>query len=280
MKPRASVIFAALTCAAALACAAPLAAQDAPRGPTLLRVAASSGGVVLSLDSSSIAHTGDSTFVVDAVYQLPADTAAHVAADRQVESQEMDCGRARVRGRSTALYAGGELVPISTSPGDPAQPARWQPVGDDELPIFQAICGYLLASFATSLPVTQELWGVDRQPELVNRMEAVRQVFQEYPRDLRQAGIGGVVQVRFLVTAEGRVDPATLSPHWATRPGLAAAALRAVPRMRFHPAQKDGAPVAVWVTLPLCFGTACGGPQEPIGPQRGPTRSPLSGSRP
>jgi len=53
MSPRAFVVF------AALACAGPLAAQDVPRAPTLLRVAAWSDGTTqLSLDSAAIACRG------------------------------------------------------------------------------------------------------------------------------------------------------------------------------------------------------------------------------
>jgi hypothetical protein len=78
MRLRASVV------AAVLACAAPLAAQGVPRGPHLVRVVASSGAVVLSIDSSTVARSGDSTFVADAVYQFPSDTSQHVTADRQV----------------------------------------------------------------------------------------------------------------------------------------------------------------------------------------------------
>ena len=55
--------------AAALACAAPLAAQGLQPGPHLMRVAASSGGVVFSADSITVARRGDSTFVADTVYQ-------------------------------------------------------------------------------------------------------------------------------------------------------------------------------------------------------------------
>jgi TonB family protein len=238
----------------------PLAAHGAAQGPRLLRVAASSGGVVLSLDSAALTRTGDSTFVVDAVYQFPADTAQHVAADRQIETQEMDCGRARFRGRFTALYAGGAVpVPVSL-PGD-AQPAEWQPAGDDELPIFQVICGYLLGSFAMSLPVTFENGSVDRPALLVNGDLVARTLERTYPRELAVRGIGGTAMVRLQITAEGDVVPETVRVLWATRGEFAAPALAMAPRMRFRPARMDGRAIAVWATMPLTFGMRRGPPQ-------------------
>jgi TonB family protein len=240
-----------------LPCAAPLAAQE----PRLLRVAASSGGVVLSLDSAAIARTGDSTFVVDAVYQFPADTAQHVAADRQVETQEMDCGRTRLRGRVTALYTGGG-VPLPVSPGD-AGPAEWQPVGADELPIFQAICGYLLGSFAMSLPVTLENGSVERPALLVNGDVVAHTLERTYPRELAVRGIGGTVLVRLRITAEGEVVPGSVRVLWATRAEFAAPALAMAARMRFRPARTDGHAAEVWATMPLNFGMTQGGPPQP-----------------
>ncbi|MFL5385548.1 MAG: energy transducer TonB [Longimicrobiaceae bacterium] len=235
-----------------------LAAQGTAPEPRLLRVAASSGGVVLSLDSAGIARTGDSTFVVDAVYQFPADTAQQVAADRQVETQEMDCGRTRLRDRVTAMYAGADVpVPVST---DAAAPAGWQPVGDDELPIFQAICAYLLGSFAMALPVTPENGSADRPAVLVNGELVARTLERTYPRELAARGIGGTVLVRLQITAEGDVVPGSVRVVWATRAELAVPALAMAQRMRFRPARKDGRDTAVWMTMPLSFGMSRGGP--------------------
>lgn len=240
-----------------LLAASPLAAQ----GPRLLQVAASSGGVVLSLDSAGIARTGDSTFVVDAVYQFPADSAQHVAADRQVETQEMDCARTRFRGRVTAFYSGAD-VPVPMSP-DAAQPAGWQPVGDDELPIFQAICGVLLGSFATSLPVILENGSADRPAVLVNGDLVAHTLERTYPRELAIRGIGGTVLVRLQITAEGDVVPASVRVLWATQAEFAAPALAMAQRMRFRPARKDGRDTAVWATMPLSFGMRQPGPPQP-----------------
>jgi TonB family protein len=257
MKPHALVLF------AALACAAPLAAQAVPAEQRLLRIAASSDGTVLSLDSASLARSGDSTFVVDAVYLLPADSTRQVAADRQVESQEMDCARTRFRGRATTYYLGGTAVPVAGEQRVP--PAAWQPVGEDELPIFQAICGYLLGSFAASLPVTLEAGSVDRAPELSNRAEVSTALAHAYPPALRDARLSGTVRLRFQITVEGRVDPASARVLWASRPEFGEAGLQVLQRMRFRPARHHGAGVAVWATIPMTFEVMDDGP-DPHGP--------------
>jgi TonB family protein len=218
--------------------------------------------VVLSIDSAAITRSGDSTFVVDAVYQLPADTARQVAADRQVETQEMDCARTRLRGRVTALHTGGD-VPVPVSPAGDAEPADWQPVADDELPIFQAICGYLLGSFATSLPVTLENVGVDRPAVLVNGDVVAHTLERTYPRELAVRGIGGTVLVRIRITAEGEVVPGSARVLWATRSEFTPPALAMAARMRFRPARTDGHATEVWATMPLTFGMGQPGPPRP-----------------
>jgi len=240
----------ALALLAALACAAPLAAQEASRGPTLLRVAASSGGIVLSLDSAAIARAGDSIFVVNAVYHFPPDTARR-GADGKMEMQALDCGRTRSRGWGGTYFAGSVALPIvdDTSTG----PHAWVPVDDRELPVFQAICGTLLGSFAASLPVTAEAMALEAGPEVANRDEVSQALSRAYPRLLRDAGVSGTVMVRLQVTAEGRTDPATVRVLWAARPQLAAAALQVVQRIRWRPATVEGRPVAAWGTLPVNF---------------------------
>jgi TonB family protein len=271
MRLRLSVV------AAALACTAPLSAQGVPRGPQLLRVAASSGGVVLSIDSGTVARTGDSTFMADAVYQFPADTAQHLAADRQVDSQEIDCAGMRMRARRTVHYLGDSAEPVPAADSTRFS-KRWQAVGDDELPIAQVLCQFLLGSFG-SIPVTREWLSVEQAPELANRGDVARSLAQQYPRAARTAGVGGHVMLRFQMTAEGRVDMATARATWATRADFADAALHVAEAMRFRPAKDRGNPVAVWVTIPITFWISDDGMVGPPGPERGPTGSPLWGGR-
>jgi TonB family protein len=167
-----------------------------------------------------------------------------------VEHQEMDCAGARFRGRRHWSF-GATSVPQPAD--DEAAGPGWRPVAEDDLPLFQLICGYLLGSFATSLPLTVESSTADREPELVNRMEIAQLLARAYPSALRDAGTPGAVTIRMQITAEGRVDLATFRPLWATRPQFAEAARGVVARMRFRPALLHGRPTAVWITLPLSF---------------------------
>lgn len=239
----------AFVLAAALAWAAPLAAQDVPRAPTLLRVAASSDGTVLSLDSAVIARAGDSVFVVNAVYHFAPDSAPP-GVDGRMDLQAMDCGRTRLRGRTTTWFAGD--VPASGQE-QASNSGEWQPVAEDALPGFRAICGYLLGSFAASLPVTVEAMTLDAPPELANQDDVARTLMRSYPAGLPNPGAGGVAMIRMWITAEGRVDPASTRILWATSPSFAVAAARVPPRSRWRPARVNGHPVAAWTILPMAF---------------------------
>jgi hypothetical protein len=239
-----------LVLAAALAWAAPLAAQDVPPAPTLLRVAAAADGTVLSLDSAATARAADSVFVVNAVYHFAPDTARH-GVDGRMDLQAMDCGRTLLRGRTSTWFAGN--LPVST-PGEQApNAAGWQPVAEGEVSIFQAICGYLLGSFAASLPVTVEAMTLDAPPELANQDDVARTLMRSYPAGLPNPGAGGVAMIRMWITAEGRVDPASTRILWATSPSFAVAAARVPPRSRWRPARVNGQPVAAWAILPMAF---------------------------
>jgi TonB family protein len=239
--------------------AADPAARAVPRGPTLLRVATLPDGVALSLDSAAVARTGDSTFVVATVYQRGG------RADGRVESLAMDCAGTRVRGRHT-LYYGGDVARSAMEPG---APRGWQPVAEGERPVFQALCGYLLGSFAASLPVTLEAVAAEEEPELSNRFEVAQLLSRAYPRRLRDAGTGGSVLLRLLITADGRVAPAEARVLWATRHEFAAAALFVARQMRFTPARTGGRGVASWVTLPMSFSIDGEELPRPPGPPRG-----------
>jgi len=161
----------------------------------------------------------------------------------------MDCARARFRGRRTMVYADDVALPVTQSD----ETTGWLPVGDDELPIFQALCGYLLGSFAASLPVTVEAVAAEEPPELANRTEVAQALSRGYPRMLRDAGTTGTVQIRVQIMTDGRVDVDSARVLWATHPGFTPAVLYVLRRMRFRPARNGGRAVASWTTFPVSF---------------------------
>jgi protein TonB len=75
----------------------------------------------------------------------------------------------------------------------------------------------------------------------------------DYPADLRRAGIEGTVRVRFIVDTTGRVEPASLVIVSADEPRFVEAVRRAVPPMRFSPAEARGRKVRMLVELPFVF---------------------------
>ena len=92
------------------------------------------------------------------------------------------------------------------------------------------------------------------RPDLVNERDVMRALEREYPPMLRDAGIGGTVNVHFFIDAEGlvqRVLVAESSGHEA----LDSAALRVARVFRFSPARDADEPVPVWIAIPLTFQT-------------------------
>jgi len=92
------------------------------------------------------------------------------------------------------------------------------------------------------------------KPAYTNAAEVMRALEREYPPLLRDAGIGGTVQVWFFIDESGVVRNQVVqvsSGHTA----LDEAALRVAPVFRFTPALNRDKAVPVWVSLPITFRT-------------------------
>ncbi len=87
---------------------------------------------------------------------------------------------------------------------------------------------------------------VDRMPVAVKRVKPV------YPMDARRRGISGQVTLRLYVDAEGGVREVQVQ---AAEPAgvFEEKAVEAARKWRFEPAVFKGAPVGVWMTLPVRF---------------------------
>lgn len=89
-------------------------------------------------------------------------------------------------------------------------------------------------------------------PRLLNPQEVERELRRTYPAILRDAGIGGDVEVNLWLDENGGVVKAEIG-RGSGYELFDVAALKVVDAMRLSPAQNRGAPVRVIVTVPVRF---------------------------
>lgn len=90
------------------------------------------------------------------------------------------------------------------------------------------------------------------KPDIKNRAEVERALEREYPPLLKDAGIGGSVEVWFQIDEEGVVQQ-TLVRTSSGQSALDAAALKVAEVIQFTPALNRDRRVPVWISLPITF---------------------------
>lgn len=95
------------------------------------------------------------------------------------------------------------------------------------------------------------------KPDYINAADVRRALEREYPPLLRDAGIGGTVQIWFFIDERGAVKNQVIQTSSGSE-ALDEAALRVAPVFEFTPAENRGAPVPAWVSLPITFTTRGG----------------------
>jgi TonB family protein len=98
-----------------------------------------------------------------------------------------------------------------------------------------------------------DISSVEVKPSLSNSSEVQRALERNYPPLLRDAGVGGTVQLSFRVNEDGRVDASTIEVVSSDNDQFSEAAKKVVERMRFRPAKVNDSPVKVLVQLPITF---------------------------
>ncbi|AMW05014.1 energy transducer TonB [Gemmatimonas phototrophica] len=94
---------------------------------------------------------------------------------------------------------------------------------------------------------------VQAPPKLASSVVAARIIADSYPADLKSRGVGGMVELQFVVDAKGKVDPSSVEVVDATQTALGEAAKKVVTKLDFNPAKVNGSPVRVKVTLPIIY---------------------------
>jgi periplasmic protein TonB len=80
---------------------------------------------------------------------------------------------------------------------------------------------------------------------------AVRQVAPEYPEQLKDQHVMGIVVVKCTIDAQGNVTDPEIEK--SSNEGFDQSALTAIKKWKFKPAHKDGSPVALKVSIPIKF---------------------------
>jgi protein TonB len=90
------------------------------------------------------------------------------------------------------------------------------------------------------------------RPELTNMEDVQRALVREYPPMLRDAQIGGSVEVWLFIDTDGNVDNVKIQKP-SGYPMLDQAALNVANTMKFTPAYNRDQKVPVWVSIPITF---------------------------
>lgn len=90
-------------------------------------------------------------------------------------------------------------------------------------------------------------------PKLSSSTTAARLIQESYPDDLKRRKVGGLVELQFVVDAQGNVVAGTIEIVDATQTTLGEAAKKAVSGFQFEPGKLNGAKVKTKVVLPIVY---------------------------
>jgi protein TonB len=98
-----------------------------------------------------------------------------------------------------------------------------------------------------------ELAVLDKQPSLSNKGTIASVMERLYPRLLQDAGIGGTVQLQFVIEPDGSVDMSSVKVIDSSNDQLSEASIKAVEKFKFKPGVYKGAPVRVLIQMPITW---------------------------
>ncbi len=90
-------------------------------------------------------------------------------------------------------------------------------------------------------------------PKLRSTADAGRTIQESYPADLKRRGVGGMVEVQFVVDEKGDVVTGSIEILDATQTQLGEAAKVAAAKLKFNPGKAGGAAVKSKVVLPIIY---------------------------
>lgn len=92
-------------------------------------------------------------------------------------------------------------------------------------------------------------------PKLSSSTNAAKLIQDSYPEDLKRKKVGGLVELQFVVDAQGNVVASSVEIVDATQTALGEAAKKMATRLMFEPGKLNGTKVKAKVVLPVVYKT-------------------------
>lgn len=90
-------------------------------------------------------------------------------------------------------------------------------------------------------------------PKLASQTNAAKLIQDSYPEDLKRRKVGGLVELQFVVDAQGNVVAGSVEVVDATQTALGEAAKKMASRLTFEPGKVNGNKVKAKVVLPIVY---------------------------
>jgi len=90
-------------------------------------------------------------------------------------------------------------------------------------------------------------------PKISSSAIAAKLILDSYPEELKRRKVGGLVELQFVVDAQGNVVAGSVEIVDATQTALAEAAKKVVTRFTFEPGKLNGTKVKTKVVLPIVY---------------------------
>ncbi len=128
---------------------------------------------------------------------------------------------------------------------------------------FAVVAAILTALAFISGPLVQQAQAQDDKvyavselstpPKIASTAVATRLILESYPEDLRRKGVGGMVEISFVVNEQGKVVSGSVEIVDATQTALGEAAKKVAALLSFDPGKLNGNKVKTKVTLPIVY---------------------------
>jgi protein TonB len=115
------------------------------------------------------------------------------------------------------------------------------------------VAGLAIAPAQAAAQTVFETSDLSEMPSLKSADQTQRAIARSYPQNQQDAGIGGTVQIRFVVGSDGKVAESTVEVLATSSKLLGEAAAKAVSAIEFVPGKKDGSAVASYVVMPIRY---------------------------